>query len=265
MDTPPATMKYKNHRFPVEIISHAVWPYFRFCLSFRDVEELLLERGVVVTYEAIRKWCRKFGQQYANHLRRRRPRPGDKWHLDEGAPRTHSEVAGVRCCTGDEGRSLGAGLQEQAPNPLKLQRSRAAVVSVEEKAGPRSCQVGSKEMSVSELLRTCRKGLGDVKTGGIFVNPGPVWGIPVYCPHGVRHEGSMTLLWASVRNVGTCGSDAKGETQMGSPYKSESTEAEHRGGAAHSRAEGSVMGLDRRGCIVWRYSVANLQGEELHG
>ncbi len=83
MDTPPATTKYKNHRFLVEIISHAVWPYFRFCLSFRDVEELLLERGVVVTYEAIRKWCRKFGQQYANQLRRRRPRPGDKWHLDE--------------------------------------------------------------------------------------------------------------------------------------------------------------------------------------
>ena len=82
MDTSPTT-KYKNHRFPVEIISHAVWLYFRFCLSFRDVEELLLERGVTVTYEAIRKWCRKFGQQYANQLRRRRPRPGDKWHLDE--------------------------------------------------------------------------------------------------------------------------------------------------------------------------------------
>jgi putative transposase len=83
MDTPPATTQYKNHRFPVEIISHAVWLYFRFCLSFRDVEELLFERGVVVTYEAIRKWCRKFGQRYANQLRRRRPRPGDKWHLDE--------------------------------------------------------------------------------------------------------------------------------------------------------------------------------------
>jgi putative transposase len=83
MDTPSAPTKYKHHRFPVEIISHAVWLYFRFCLSFRDVEELLLERGVVVTYEAIRKWCQKFGQQYANQLRRRRPRPGDKWHLDE--------------------------------------------------------------------------------------------------------------------------------------------------------------------------------------
>src|SRR6185312_12481146 len=83
MDTPPIATKYKNHRFPAEIISQAVWLYFRFCLSYRDVEELLFERGVIVTYEAIRQWCRKFGQEYANQLRRRRPRPGDKWHLDE--------------------------------------------------------------------------------------------------------------------------------------------------------------------------------------
>src|SRR3989442_8212259 len=83
MSTPPSPNPYKNHRFPVEIISHAVWLYFRFCLSFRDVEELLFECGVIVTYEAIRKWCRKFGQQYANQLRRRRPRPGDKWQMDE--------------------------------------------------------------------------------------------------------------------------------------------------------------------------------------
>jgi hypothetical protein len=63
MATSPATTKYKNHRFPVEIISYAVWLSFHFCLSFRDVEELLFERGVIVTYEAIRKWCRKVGQQ----------------------------------------------------------------------------------------------------------------------------------------------------------------------------------------------------------
>jgi putative transposase len=80
---PPSSNRYKNHRFPVEIISHAVWLYFRFCLSYRDVEELLFVRGMIVSYEAIRKWCRKFGQQYANQLRRRRPRLGDKWHLDE--------------------------------------------------------------------------------------------------------------------------------------------------------------------------------------
>jgi putative transposase len=67
----------------VEIISHCVWLYFRFPLSFREVEELMLERGVIVSYESIRRWCLKFGQQYANSLRRRQPRPGDKWHLDE--------------------------------------------------------------------------------------------------------------------------------------------------------------------------------------
>ena len=83
MHTSAPTHPYKHHRFPAEIISHGVWLYFCFCLSYRDVEELLFARGVIVTYEAIRKWCRKFGQSYANELRRRRPRPGDKWHLDE--------------------------------------------------------------------------------------------------------------------------------------------------------------------------------------
>ena len=74
---------YKRHRFPPAIIGHAVWLYFRFALSYRDVEELLAERGVIVTDETIRQWCQKFGQTYANELRRRRPRPGDTWHLDE--------------------------------------------------------------------------------------------------------------------------------------------------------------------------------------
>jgi putative transposase len=83
MNTLAPTDRYKNHRFPVEIISHGVWLYYRFCLSYRDIEELLFARGILVSYEAIRKWCRKFGQQYANQLRRRRARPGDKWHLDE--------------------------------------------------------------------------------------------------------------------------------------------------------------------------------------
>jgi putative transposase len=74
---------YHRHRFPAEIISHSVWLYFRFALSFRDVEEMLAQRGVVLTYETIRAWCLKFGQTYANDLRRRSPRPGDKWYLDE--------------------------------------------------------------------------------------------------------------------------------------------------------------------------------------
>jgi putative transposase len=67
----------------VEIISHCVWLYHRFPLSFREVEEMMLERGIVVSHETVRQWCAKFGQAYANALRRRRPRPGDKWHLDE--------------------------------------------------------------------------------------------------------------------------------------------------------------------------------------
>jgi len=83
MTPPTSTNPYKHHRFPGEIISHAVWLYFRLPLSHRDVEELLFVRGVIVFYEAIRQWCRKFGQAYANQLRRRRPKPGDKWHLDE--------------------------------------------------------------------------------------------------------------------------------------------------------------------------------------
>src|ERR1700730_15440055 len=83
MKTNNTVPSYKGFRFPPEIISHAVWPYFRFSLSFRHVEELLAQRGIGVTYETVRQWCLKYGQTYANELRRRRPRCGDKWHLDE--------------------------------------------------------------------------------------------------------------------------------------------------------------------------------------
>ena len=72
-----------RHRFPAEIISHAVWLYHVFSLSLRDVELILAERGIAISYETIRRWCREFGGGFANCLRRRRPHPGDKWHLDE--------------------------------------------------------------------------------------------------------------------------------------------------------------------------------------
>ena len=77
------TPSYRGHRFPPEIISHAVWLYYRFCLSLRDVEDLLAERGVTVSYETIRQWSRKFGPAYARVLKRRQGRLGDTWHLDE--------------------------------------------------------------------------------------------------------------------------------------------------------------------------------------
>jgi len=75
--------RYHGYRFPPEIISHSVWLYHRFCLSFRDVEDLLAERGITVTHETIRQWCRKFGTDYACTLKRREGRLGDTWYLDE--------------------------------------------------------------------------------------------------------------------------------------------------------------------------------------
>jgi len=74
---------YRGYRLPSEIISQAVWLYYRFCLSFRDVEDLLAERGVIVSYGTIRQWSRKFGGEYARKLKRRQGRLGDTWHLDE--------------------------------------------------------------------------------------------------------------------------------------------------------------------------------------
>ena len=70
---------YHGYRFPSEIISHTIWLYHRFCLSFRDVEDLLAQRGITVTYETIRQWCRTFGPAYARTLRRRRGHMGDTW------------------------------------------------------------------------------------------------------------------------------------------------------------------------------------------
>src|SRR5215217_5256833 len=74
---------YAGYRFPSGVISHAVWLYFRFPLSLRMVEEMLASRGIVVSHETVRQWARKFGQAFANQIRRRLPRAGDKWHLDE--------------------------------------------------------------------------------------------------------------------------------------------------------------------------------------
>src|ERR671920_723739 len=84
--------RYARHRFPVEVISHAVWLYFRFPLSLRMVEEMLAARGIVVSHETVRQWALKFGRELADRIRRRLPRAGDKWHLDEVAIR----IAGVR-------------------------------------------------------------------------------------------------------------------------------------------------------------------------
>lgn len=89
--------------------------------------------------------------------------------------------------------------------------------------------------------------------------------MPADGPFGIRHKGGVTLTQASVRNLGTCRPDAKGEIQAEGLRKDESTDAGHRGGDVRSRVEGPVMGLDRRGVIVWLYPVGNPRGEDLHG
>jgi putative transposase len=74
---------YRRHRFPADVISYAVWLYFRFPLSLRMVEEMLAARGIDVSHESVRHWAEKFGRQYSNRVRRPAPARGDKWHMDE--------------------------------------------------------------------------------------------------------------------------------------------------------------------------------------
>src|ERR1700748_1434114 len=85
-------LSYRRHRFPQEIIQHAIWLYLRFTLSYRDVEELLADRGLDISYETVRRWVLKFGPAIARRLRRHRPRPSGRWHLDEMVVR----IAGKR-------------------------------------------------------------------------------------------------------------------------------------------------------------------------
>ncbi|WP_043366635.1 IS6 family transposase [Belnapia sp. F-4-1] len=92
MVSPAAKSPYSGYRFPAEVISQTVWLYFRFPLSLRMVEEMLAARGIVVSHETVRQWALKFGQEFANRIRRRLPCSGDKWHLDEVA----IKIAGVK-------------------------------------------------------------------------------------------------------------------------------------------------------------------------
>ena len=100
-------ISYRRHRFSPEVISQCVWLYFRFPLSFRDVEELMAARGVVVSYETIRTWCGKFGRQYARIIRSTHGAFGDRWHLDEVYLRIRGELAYLWRAVDQEGQVLG--------------------------------------------------------------------------------------------------------------------------------------------------------------
>ena len=97
---------YVGYRFPPEVISHAVWLYFRFPLSLRMVEEILAARGIIVSHESVRQWARKFGQDFANRIRRRLLAGGDKWHLDEVVILSAKSGCLAEC---GEGRYAGPG------------------------------------------------------------------------------------------------------------------------------------------------------------
>src|SRR3954452_24434389 len=99
-------LSYSGYRFPREIIRRAVWMYLRFTLSFRDVEELLAERGIVVTYESIRRWVLTFGPAIARRLRARRPKPHGRWHLDEMCVRIGGKQMYLRRAVDAEGEVL---------------------------------------------------------------------------------------------------------------------------------------------------------------
>ena len=119
---------------------------------------------------------------------------------------------------------------------------------------------------MSEPLMRCRYVYNRRRKRDLHFYPASKgWKRPAYCPTGARHEGGVTLGWASIRNTGTCHPDGKGETQAVSHREGLSTDAGYRGGDARSRDEGPVMGLDRRGVVIGLYPAGNPQGDDRHG
>lgn len=113
-------LSFKRHRFPAEVIRHAVWLYFRFSLSLRDVEEMLAARGIEVSYETIRCWTRKFGPLIARRLRKRRPAPSPRWHLDEVVCRIGGRRMYLWRAVDDEGEVLDVIVQRRRDNEAAL-------------------------------------------------------------------------------------------------------------------------------------------------
>jgi transposase-like protein len=116
----PKAISFKRHRFPPDVIRHAVWLYFRFTLSFRDVEELLAARGIDVSYETIRCWTLKFGPTIARNLKRARPSPSPRWHLDEMVVKVRGRGMYLWRAVDDEGEVLDMILQHRRDTDAAL-------------------------------------------------------------------------------------------------------------------------------------------------
>ena len=113
-------LSFKRHRFPADVIRHAIWLYFRFTLSFRDVEEMLAQRGVEVSYETIRCWTIKFGPQIARNLKRKRPAPSPRWHLDEVVCNIGGKRMYLWRAVDDEGEVLDVVVQKRRDHDAAL-------------------------------------------------------------------------------------------------------------------------------------------------
>ena len=121
-------VSFKRHRFPPDVIRQAIWLYFRFTLSFRDVEEMLAQRGIDVSYETVRCWSLKFGRLFAQNLRRSRPKPTGRWHLDEMAAKIRGKRMWLWRAVDDEGEVLDVLVQKRRNTKAAL---RAAQIDQE--------------------------------------------------------------------------------------------------------------------------------------
>jgi putative transposase len=119
-----ALLSYRRHRFAPPIIQHAIWLYLRFTLSYRDVEELLAERGLEISYETVRRWVVKFGPVIARRLRRYRLRPSDRWHLDEMVVRIAGKQMYLWRAVDHEGEVLDMRVQRRRDSRAALRLMR---------------------------------------------------------------------------------------------------------------------------------------------
>lgn len=142
------TIAFARHQFPPDIIRHAVWLYLRFTLSFRDVEDLLAERGLDVSYKTVRRWVLKFGPLFARELRRRSPRPTSQWHLDEMAVLIGGKHFWLWRAVDDEGEVLD----------LLVQRRRDARTAAKLMRKLLKNQGFAPETLVTDRLRSCGAG-----------------------------------------------------------------------------------------------------------
>src|SRR5215472_15090910 len=133
-------ISYRRHRFPPVVIQQAVWMYLRFTLSYRDVEELLAERGLDISYETVRCWVLKFGPVIARRLRRCRPRPSNRWHLDEMVVR----IAGERMCRRPRGRDP----RHAGSAPTRQSRSAATDAQAAQEARLRTQIAGHRQAAL---------------------------------------------------------------------------------------------------------------------